>query len=235
MPSKLHSVFDIVGPIMIGPSSSHTAGAARLGRIARNIVGGEIASVVFRLHGSFAQTYCGHGTDKALLAGILNLPPWSGKLRKSFELAQEAGISYEYVPTDLGDVHPNTVEMVITTKDGKVNRITGSSIGGGNIVITQINETSLWFSGENPTIITRHKDVPGVVSFITGLLYHAQINIAGMRVYRSQKGVDATMVIELDYDIPVSLLHEMEHYENIYQVTYISTDFSKDVPDKEGN
>ena len=142
------SLFDIMGPIMIGPSSSHTAGAARLGKMAYKLAGGDIRRVVMYLHGSFAATYRGHGTDKALLAGLLNLNPSDERLRDSFQIAAEKGISYEFIPTDLGEnVHPNTVRFVITDSRGETFEIMGSSIGGGQVVVSEIDGMEVNFTG----------------------------------------------------------------------------------------
>jgi L-serine dehydratase len=152
-------VYDILGPVMIGPSSSHTAGAARLGKIAGIICGGNIAKVVFLLHGSFAKTYKGHGTDRALVAGILGMEPWDERLRDSLDIAKEKGIEIEFREADLGDVHPNTVKFLMTKSDGSIVEVRGSSIGGGNIVINEVDNEEIEFTGEYPTIIIKHQDV----------------------------------------------------------------------------
>ncbi|KMT20838.1 L-serine dehydratase, beta chain SdhB [Clostridium cylindrosporum DSM 605] len=136
---KNYSVFDVLGPVMIGPSSSHTAGAARLGKVARGVVGEDFKKVEFYLHGSFAETYKGHGTDRALAAGILGMETDDERLRTAIQLAESKGIELKYIPTDLGDEHPNTVKMVFYMNDGSTKTITGSSIGGGNMVITNID------------------------------------------------------------------------------------------------
>ena len=177
---KEFGVFDIVGPIMIGPSSSHTAGAARLAKVASIIAGGGIKKVEFLLHGSFAKTYKGHGTDKALVAGILRMDPWDENLKKSFEIAEEQGIDLVFTETDLGDVHPNTVKFIITKEDGQVSVIAGSSIGGGNIVIFDIDGQEVEFTGDYPTLITKHRDTPGVIAKITSILYEEKMNIANI-------------------------------------------------------
>ena len=217
-----YGAFDIIGPIMIGPSSSHTAGAARLSKVASTIAGGKIKKVEFLLHGSFAQTYKGHGTDKALVAGILNMDPWDENLRNSFELAAKEGIEYSFIGTDLGDVHPNTVKFVITKEDGSVTEIMGSSIGGGNIIIFDIDGQEVEFTGERPTLLTRHKDLPGVLSQITNILYDKNINIANMRVYRSEKGKVATMAIETDSIIPDEILEKVREIKEMQNVKIIN-------------
>lgn len=206
---KRHYVFDIIGPIMVGPSSSHTAGAAKLGKMARYLCNDEIREVDFLLHGSFAQTYVGHGTDKALLAGILDIDSDDYRLRDSFEIAEQNGITFHFIPTDLGDVHPNTVCFLITTKGGRKVSVTGSSIGGGNVVITDIDGISVNFTGESPILVTKHQDMPGVVSKIAALLYQHLINIGNMRVNRIEDSQIATMYIELDGTIDNAVMQEI--------------------------
>lgn len=201
-----YSSFDILGPIMIGPSSSHTAGAARLGKVARSIAGEEIEEVVFYLHGSFKETYQGHGTDKALVAGILGMDPHDANLRKSFDIAKEKGIKFAFQKTDLGDVHPNTVKIDMTTKTGKKTRVIGSSIGGGNIIITEIDGLALEFTGQYPTLITKHIDKPGVIAKVTTILAAFNVNIAFMKVFRQSRGKLASMILETDDTIPQELL-----------------------------
>lgn len=213
-----YGVFDILGPVMIGPSSSHTAGAARLAKVAGIIAGGKIKKVDFLLHGSFAKTYKGHGTDKALVAGIQNMDPWDENLRKSFEIAAKNGIDFKFLETDLGDVHPNTVKFIITKEDGNVTQVTGSSIGGGNIIISDIDGQKVEFTGERPTLLTQHKDLPGVISKISSILYEENINIANMKLYRNGKGKIATMALETDNIISrkaMDMVKEIEEIENV--------------------
>lgn len=217
-----YGVFDILGPIMIGPSSSHTAGAARLAKIASIIAGGKITKVEFLLHGSFAQTYKGHGTDKALVAGILNLDPWDDNLKRSFEIATEQGIDFKFIETDLGDVHPNTVKFIITKEDGHQTEVEGSSIGGGNILIFNIDGLNVEFTGERPTVLTNHKDLPGVISKISSILFEENINIANMRVYRSGKGKMATMALETDSLISEKVMDKIKNIEEIENVKIIN-------------
>ncbi len=217
-----YGVFDILGPIMIGPSSSHTAGAARLAKVASIIAGGKIIKVEFLLHGSFAQTYKGHGTDKALVAGILNMDPWDEDLKRSFDIAAEKGIEIKFIETDLGDVHPNTVKFIITKEDGYITEVTGSSIGGGNILVFNIDGQNVEFTGERPTILTQHKDLPGVISKISSILYENNINIANMRVYRSDKGKMATMALETDSLISENVMSRIKQIEEIENVKFIN-------------
>lgn len=218
-----YSAFDILGPIMIGPSSSHTAGAARLGKIARTIAGDGIKAVRFLLHGSFATTYKGHGTDKALVAGILGMNPWDENLRNSMELAGKSNIEIEFIPTDLGDVHPNTVKVLITKEDGKTVQMVGSSIGGGNIVVTEVDGDKLEFTGVYPTILINHVDVPGMVAKVTSVLFDYKINIAFMKVYRtSGKGSAAAMVFEVDDIIGEHVINVINNIPNVKKARAIN-------------
>lgn len=217
-----YGAFDILGPIMIGPSSSHTAGAARLAKVAGTISGNSIKKVEFLLHGSFAQTYKGHGTDKALVAGILNMDPWDENLKKSLEIAADKGIEIIFTQADLGDVHPNTVKFIITNEDGQVNEVTGSSIGGGNILIFDIDGQKVEFTGERPTLLTQHKDLPGVVSKISSFLYDGNMNIGNMRVYRSGKGKMATMALETDSLIPEEVINKIKQMDEVENIKFIN-------------
>lgn len=193
---KDYTVFDILGPVMIGPSSSHTAGAARLGKIAKDIASEGFHKVEFYLHGSFAKTYKGHGTDKALIAGILGLDPADEKLKKSYEIAEEKNIDIEFIETDLGHQHPNTVKIVFKYKDKDDFYVLGSSIGGGNIVVYEINGDFVEFTGLNPIILVKYKDMKGIISKISSVLAEMDINIATMQVTRDRNL--ATMLCETD-------------------------------------
>ena len=217
-----YSVFDILGPIMIGPSSSHTAGAARLGKIARIISDNDVKDVKFLLHGSFAKTYRGHGTDRALVAGILGMDPSDDRLKDSMEIARKEGITFEFIETDLGEVHPNTVKFIITKSDNSKIEVTGSSIGGGNIEIFEVDGESISFTGNYPTLIITHVDVPGAVSEVTSLLYKEKVNIAFMKVYRSKKGEKAIMVLETDSEVTEKVINEISKARNILSVRVIN-------------
>ena len=206
---KNYSVFDILGPIMIGPSSSHTAGAARLGKVALCIAGKEFKKVIFLLHGSFAKTYRGHGTDKALAAGILGMEPHDERLRNAIEIAKEAGIEIEFKEADLGYVHPNSVRIVFEKKDDTIVEVTGSSIGGGNILITNIDGYQVEFTGEYATIFIRHRDEKGVISKVSTVLAQNDINIATMKVSRKDRGEEASMIIESDQPISSNVEKEL--------------------------
>lgn len=215
-------VFDILGPIMIGPSSSHTAGAARLGKIARSIAGGGIAEVTFLLHGSFAKTYKGHGTDRALIAGVLGMEPSDERLRHSIDIAKEKKIKFLFKEADLGDVHPNTVKFIIRTTNDKYCEVMGSSIGGGNIRIIEVNDNEVDFTGMYETLIVAHKDAPGVINSVTSILYSENINVAFMRVFRQQKGQEAIMIFEMDNKVNNELIEKIKNIELVHKVISIS-------------
>lgn len=215
-------VFDVLGPIMIGPSSSHTAGAARLGKIAKTIVDQEIKKVTFLLHGSFGMTYKGHGTDRALVAGILGMNPDDENLKNAITIANDEGIEIDFIPEDLGQVHPNTVKFLITDANDVSWEVLGSSIGGGLVEINEINGNKVQITGEYPTVITCHDDIPGTVSKISTLLYEAGINIAFMKLVRSQKGKGATMTFEVDNSVPPSIIEKIRKIEGINRVIVIN-------------
>ena len=215
-------VFDILGPIMIGPSSSHTAGAARLGKVARAVAGDEVIDVTFYLHGSFAKTYKGHGTDRALVAGILGMEPSDKRLRNSLEIAREMELKFRFVETDLGDVHPNTVKFDMLTKSGERREVIGSSIGGGSIKITEVNGNRVEFTGEYPTLRIAQRDVPWVVSKVTNLLYAEGINIAFMSVFRREKGQGANMVFELDHTVDDDTIEKLNNIKEINRVIMVN-------------
>lgn len=216
-------IFDVLGPVMIGPSSSHTAGAARLGKIARTIVNQPIKDVTFLLHGSFRETYKGHGTDRALVAGILGMLPDDVRLKDSIEIAESEGIALRFLPADLGQVHPNTVKFLITDSNDIQWEILGSSIGGGLVEIYEINGNKVKITGEYPTIITCHDDIPGTVSKISTLFYENKINIAFMTLVRSQKGKDATMTFEIDDSISEEIIDSIKAIDGVNRVILINS------------
>ena len=219
---KIFGVFDILGPIMVGPSSSHTAGAAKLGKIAKTIVGTDIKEVTFLLHGSFGKTYKGHGTDRALVAGILGMEPSDDDLRNSISIAKSKGLNIKFIEYDLGQVHPNTVKFLITDVNNNYFEIMGSSIGGGNVEINEINGNSVIITGENPTIITCHDDIPGTVAKVSDLIYEDKINIAFLKLVRGEKGKSATMTFEVDSTIPDTLVKDIKKITGINKVIVIN-------------
>jgi L-serine dehydratase len=216
-----YGVFDILGPIMIGPSSSHTAGAARLGKIAKQIVGNDnFYKVIFYLHGSFGKTYEGHGTDKALVAGILGMEPSDENLRNSFEIAKSKNIEFKFIESDLGYEHPNTVKIVFKFEKDEDIYITGSSVGGGSILITDINGNKVEFSGDYPTMLIKYIDQKGIISRISSILSLNEINIATMKVIRESN--IATMVIETDSDINENIIEEIDRLDEILYIKGIN-------------
>lgn len=216
-------IFDVLGPIMIGPSSSHTAGAARLGKIARTIVNKPIKDVTFLLHGSFKETYKVHGTDRALVAGILGMMPDDERLRDALLIAEKEGLEVHFLPADLGQVHPNTVKILMTDCDDINWEVLGSSIGGGLVEIYEINGNKVKITGEYPTIITCHDDIPGTVSKVSTLFYDNDINIAHMTLVRSQKGKDATMTFEVDNNVSEELIAAIKAVEGVNRVILINS------------
>lgn len=216
-------IFDVLGPIMIGPSSSHTAGAARLGKIARTIVNKPIKDVTFLLHSSFKETYKGHGTDRALVAGILGMMPDDERLRDALLIAEKEGLEVHFLPADLGQVHPNTVKILMTDCDDINWEVLGSSIGGGLVEIYEINGNKVKITGEYPTIITCHDDIPGTVSKVSTLFSDNDINIAHMTLVRSQKGKDATMTFEVDNNVSEELIAAIKAVEGVNRVILINS------------
>lgn len=216
------SVFDIIGPNMIGPSSSHTAGALRIALLARKMVKGTIRKVDFVLYGSFARTYRGHGTDKALVAGILGFGTEDYRIRDSFEYARKAGLEYRFIAnTEKKDIHPNTVAITITDIEGQTTVVVGESIGGGAAVIREINGVEIALSGEYNTILVKQRDKPGVLAHITRCLSDCQINIAFTKLYREKKGEIAYTIIETDEEITGEVIAAIEASENIFSATRI--------------
>ncbi len=216
------SLFDVVGPVMIGPSSSHTAGAAKLAFTARAIVGKPFKHVTFGLHGSFAQTYKGHGTDYALVAGIMGLREDDERLPQSFDIAQKAGITYNFEEVDLGDAHENSVRITFTLDDDSQFFVQGSSLGGGRILITNINGLEATFTASYPTIIVNQNDQPGVVSDVSTVLAFNGINIGTMTVSRQGKGGLASCVIECDETIPEKIVNDLRRINNVLSVQVVN-------------
>lgn len=215
-----YGIFDVMGPIMIGPSSSHTAGAVRIGRLARKICGKDFVEVIFHLHGSFAQTYLGHGTDKALVAGVLGMMPDDERIRNSFDIAKENNIPFKFVKIDLGDIHPNSVKIEMRYKDGRISHITGSSIGGGNIKIIEIDGLKIDFTNEFPTIILKYSEQKGVISFVSTLLAENGYNIEKMLTDKSDGIV--TLLVEVSEEIDESIKSQILHNERFSLTKYIT-------------
>lgn len=191
-------LFDLIGPVMIGPSSSHTAGAARIGLTARMLLGEELTRAEIGLHGSFAKTYRGHGTDRALVGGLMGMQVDDERLRDSLNVAREAGISVHFQHMVIRGAHPNTVRLTVTGVSGRMLVVEAASVGGGNIEVHKIDGLGVNFTGKENTLIIRHTDVTGAIASITGALARKNVNIANMQGYRRQQGGDAMIVMELD-------------------------------------
>jgi L-serine dehydratase len=194
------SLLDIIGPVMVGPSSSHTAGACRIGLFARGLVGGEPESARIELHGSFARTGSGHGTDRAIVGGLLGFYPDDERLRESLELAEKAGLVYSFGNSKLrGEHHPNTTRISVR-RGVQEAVVTGSSLGAGRILITDIDGFAVEVTGAFPTLVFVAQDVPGIISAVTTALARQGDNIATMKVSRRQKGGSAIHIYELDHE-----------------------------------
>lgn len=215
------SIFTVAGPIMVGPSSSHTAGAAKLGRVAKQIVGKDFDRVEFFLHGSFEKTGKGHGTDKALLAGIMGIKEDDDRLPNSFEIAQKAGLKFSFGEITLENAHENSVRIVFYNKGEKIAQIEGASIGGGEILVTKIDGYEVKIRGNLTTIFVRQNDKKGVISHVAEVLSQNDINIATMNVSRSAKAADAMCIVEVDGDIDENLAENLAANENIKFVKII--------------
>lgn len=214
---KYRSAFDIIGPVMIGPSSSHTAGAARIGRVARTLFGKVPQKAKIHLYGSFAETYKGHGTDVAIVGGLLDFDTFDERIPSSLQLAKEANLEVEFIIENTVTEHPNTVRICLFD-DKKELELVGISIGGGTIEITELNSFKLKLSGENPAILVVHNDQFGVISAVTTVMARNEINISHMEVSRKEKGQMAMMVIEVDQKIDESVLKEIEGLQNVTQI-----------------
>lgn len=192
------SLLDIIGPVMVGPSSSHTAGACRLGLIARALVGGTPEAAKIELHGSFARTGTGHGTDRAIVGGLLGYQPDDVRLRESLEAGERAGMQATFENTKLrGDHHPNTARISVT-RDGRTVVMVGSSIGAGRVVVTSIDGFPVEITGGYATLVVVARDEPGIVAKLATALADESLNLATMRVSRHRKGGDAIHIYELD-------------------------------------
>ncbi len=216
------NIFDIMGPIMVGPSSSHTAGAARIGYVSRQLLGEDLKKAEILLHGSFAATGKGHGTDKAIVAGLMGMMPDDERIPDAFEIAKEQGIEISVGEVLLKTEYANACLLNLESVNGRSLSIVAASLGGGRISIEQIDGIDTHFSGDYPTLIVHNLDQPGHVAEVTSTLAHKSVNIATLNLYRDKRGGYAVMIVETDQDIPETAIKWIEHLEGIIKVTYIN-------------
>lgn len=213
-------IFDIMGPIMVGPSSSHTAGAVRIGRMARTLLGEEPAKALLHLHGSFAETGVGHGTDKALIAGLLGMAPDDLDIPQSLEIAAQRGLKFSFDQMDLRDAHPNSVLMELAGTSDRRLVMQACSTGGGRILVTKLDGVEVGFTGDYHTLIVQNMDNQGNLSDVTNALALARVNVANMSMNRSSNGGSVMMIIETDDPVPGYIVELLEKQPGILQVIY---------------
>lgn len=216
------SAFDVLGPNMIGPSSSHTAGAVAISLLAQKMISGTIASVHFTLYGSFAKTYRGHGTDRALLGGIMGFQTDDERIRDSFTIAAKRGLDYTFSTNEIEtDVHPNTVDIRMENEKQEVMTIRGESLGGGKVRISKINGVDVDFTGQYSAVIVVHKDRPGVIAHITKCLTDCNVNIAFLKLFREDKGATAYSIVESDEKLPLAVIDAINSNEHVYNTMLV--------------
>ena len=217
---RKQSILDVMGPVMVGPSSSHTAGTARLGRVAREILDEDPTNVRFFLHPPLASTYRGHGSDFALVGGSIGLNVDDPSIPEALRIAEQMGVNIEFKEEDLGEVHPNTVRIEIEGKTRSVE-IVGSSIGGGVIEVFKINGFQTRFKGDSPTLLLFYRDRPGMISEVTRIIAEEAINIASLYCSRKQRGKDAFMQIDVDSPISDAALHRIVEMHDVADARYL--------------
>lgn len=217
---KFKSAFDIIGPVMVGPSSSHTAGVVRIGLLARKVFGHTPTKADIHFYGSFAKSFKGHASDVAIVAGLLGLKPDDPKVKQSFELAEQAGMEINFFIEEAQTEHPNTIRLKLFDEDQELV-IVGISIGGGAVEIIEINGMSVKISDNSPTMLVVHKDAYGAIADVTKILSKYQINIAHMEVSRSEKGATAIMVIEVDDDIDDQILDALKQQKHVQRIIFL--------------
>lgn len=218
---KFRSVFDVIGPVMIGPSSSHTAGAARIGRVARTLFGRQPEWARIHLYGSFAETYKGHSSDVAIIGGLLDYDTFDERIKTAFSEAEKVGLTYEFIPEEEEMDHPNTAKIVIGDSES-VMELTGISIGGGKMEVVELNGFPLRLSGNYPALLVVHEDRTGLIASVSNALARQDVNIAHMEVGRKEKGKMALMVIEVDQLIDSSIIEELKVLPHIIQIAVIA-------------
>ena len=218
------NVFDIIGPVLIGPSSSHTAGAVRLGRVVNKILDGKKPEkVTITLSGSFARTYKGHGTDRALLAGILGYHSWDAEIRDALDIAKERGLNYAFVCRDIPGAHPNTAAIRFVLPGGEEGEVVGASVGGGNIRVDEVNGLRVDFNGDCSTILVMHLDRPGVIADVTHLMRekYPDANIANFRLSRKERGGESIITIEIDGVATEGMAADLREVDNVINALLI--------------
>lgn len=216
------SLFEILGPRMVGPSSSHTAGACRLGLVTRAIAGGTPERARIELHGSFAMTGEGHGTKKAIVGGLLGYAPDDARLRESLARAVQEGLEHAFETVELGEgAHPNTARIRVW-RGGEETSVTGASIGGGRIRVSEIDGFPVSLSGSLPTLVVHADDVPGTIAQIAGMFAERDINLATMHVDRTGRGEQALMTIEVDGEIPAELVARLTEQPWVHWIRSIA-------------
>ena len=214
-------IFDILGPVMVGPSSSHTAGAVRIGLIARQLFGRTPDEAEITLSGSFAATGKGHGTDRALVAGLLGMQADDMRIPESFEIAKEKGLSFTFLNKEIRDAHPNTVQMTLKAEGAPDFTIQACSVGGGRICVTNLDGMDVRFSAESNTLIVRNEDTKGHVAQVTAILDQSKVNIATMQLFRDKRGGSAVMVVEVDQSVPKMAIEWLRSLDGIIKVTFL--------------
>ena len=215
------NLFDILGPVMVGPSSSHTAGAVRMGLVARQLLGEEPIEAEIILHGSFADTGEGHGTDKALVAGLLGFTPDDERIPVSYTLAGEAGLRFTILRREIRGAHPNTALLTLKGENGAETSVQCASIGGGRIRVEKLGGVDVSFSAEQNTLIIHNNDVPGIVAEVSSRLAGQGINIATLQLFRDKRGGKAVMVLEIDQPLSREAAELIAAHPNVLRVNYL--------------
>lgn len=215
------NIFEILGPVMVGPSSSHTAGAVRIGYVCRKLMGEKIVTADIELYGSFLLTGKGHGTPQAIVAGLLGMTPDDARIPDSFEIAKAQGLKFTIGEAKLKEAHPNSVLLKLTGESGKELEVIGESLGGAIINIAQIDGLPANISGDYPTLIASNMDVPGMVAKVSKVLFEAKINIAQMHLYRASRGKNSVLIAECDQKIEDKTLNDIRDLDGIMKVSYL--------------
>jgi len=215
-------IFDILGPVMVGPSSSHTAGAVRIGLMARQLFGRQPDHALVWLHGSFASTGKGHGTAKALIAGLLGMQPDDLRIPISYDIAKESGMDFKVVKRNFRGAHPNTAQITMESDDGNQLTVQACSVGGGRIRVRELDGMKVDFGGDAHTLIVKSIDQPGIINIVTWILSRNDINIASIQAFREKRGGVSLSVIEIDNPVPDDVLKGMEEERGILSVKFLN-------------